>query len=74
MTSLKAIVTLSALVISVPALAMSQPDPQQANGLPSSPQPPQSNNGGVVDVSSPSALLLLGLAAGGLMLGRSRRK
>lgn len=80
MTSLKAAMTIVALAISAPALAMSKPDPQHAGGLPSGGHPSPSSSGGstsgggVVDVSSPSALLLLGLAAGGLILGRRGRK
>lgn len=77
MTSLKAAMTIAAFLVASPALAMSKPDPQQAGGLPSGGQTPSSSggsSGGVVDVASPSALLLLGLAAGGLMLGRRGRK
>lgn len=82
MTPFKAAMTIAALAISAPVLAMSKPDPQQAHGLPSGGGhsssgghgASSSSGGGVVDVSSPSALLLLGLAAGGLILGRRGRK
>ena len=74
MTSLKAAMTIAAFLVASPALAMSKPDPQQAGGLPSGGQNPASPNAGVVDVASPSALLLLGLVAGGPILGRGGRQ
>ncbi len=74
MTPLKIAITVAALAVCAPGLAMSKPDPQQANGLPKSQNQALSSNEGVVDVSSPSALLLLGLAAGGVILGRRGRK
>lgn len=74
MTPLKIAMTVAALAVSAPGLAMSKPDPQQANGLPKSANQASSSSEGVIDVSSPSSLLLLGLAAGGVLLGRRGRK